>query len=296
MDTGFPSSDAQTDFSRARRRQVASRLARRLRGEPGDVHLILPFDEVIEALGRKSERRIGLRTIPLDSIVGTVDRTREFDRNFRPTTRRVRRRWQRIAEAIRRGEGMPPIDVYRIGDLHFVKDGHHRVSVARALGHKDINAFITEVLTQVGANQEIRLRDLPLKSHERLFYERVPLPDAAHRRIQLSDEWRYAALAEAVEAWGFRAMQVRGELMSRAEVAMSWFSEEYEPVIELLREADLIGRGTETEAYMRIAQLRYLVLRTHEWDDAVVEAIRQDLAHPGLDDDTMVRRLRRELK
>jgi hypothetical protein len=77
---------------------------------------------------------------------------------------------------------------------------------------------------------------------------------------------------------------------------MSWFTEEYEPVIELLREADLIGRGTETEAYMRVAQLRYLVLRTHEWDDAVVEAIRQDLEHPGLDDDTMVRRLRRELK
>ena len=87
MDTGFPSSDAQSDFGRARRRQVASRLARRLRGEPGDVHMILPFDEVIEALGRKGERRLGLQTIPLDSIVGTVDRTREFDRNFRPTTR-----------------------------------------------------------------------------------------------------------------------------------------------------------------------------------------------------------------
>jgi hypothetical protein len=91
-------------------------------------------------------------------------------------------------------------------------------------------------------------------------------------------------------------MQLRGDLLGRPEVAMSWFTEEYEPVIELLREADLIGRGTETEAYMRVAQLRYLVLRTHEWDDAVVEAIRQDLEHPGLDDDTMVRRLRRELK
>jgi hypothetical protein len=124
----------------------------------------------------------------------------------------------------------------------------------------------------------------------------VPLREDARQRIKLSDEWRYAALAEAVEAWGFRAIQDTGELMSRAEIAMAWFAEEYEPVIALLREADLVGRGTETEAYMRVAALRYLVLRTHEWDDAIVEAVRHDLQSPGLDDDTMVRRLRREFK
>jgi hypothetical protein len=295
-DTGLPSADAQYDFNRARRRRALARLSARLRGEPSDVNHILPFEEVVQALGQIGERRLGLQVIPLDSIVGTVDRSREFDRRFRPTTQRVRPRWERIAVAQRRGEGMPPIDVYRIGEMHFVKDGHHRVSVARALGHKDINAYVTEILTQVGANREIRLSDLPLKSHERLFYERVPLPADARARIELSDEWRYAALAEAVEAWGFRAIQDRGEVMSRAEVALTWFKDEYEPVIELLQEADLIGSGTETEAYMRVSHLRYLVLRTHEWDDAVVEAIRQDLTHPSQDDDTMVRRLRRELK
>ncbi len=295
-DTGLPSADAQFDFNRARRRRALAALSARLRGEPSDVNHILPFEEVLQALGQTGERRLGQQVITLDSIVGTVDRSREFDRRFRPTTQRVRPRWERIAVAQRRGEGMPPIDVYRIGDMHFVKDGHHRVSVARALGHKDINAYVTEVLTQVGANREIRMSDLPLKSHERLFYERVPLPQDARARINLSDEWRYAALAEAIEAWGFRAIQDRGEVLSRAEVALSWFKDEYEPVIELLTEADLIGRGTETEAYMRVSHLRYLVLRTHEWDDAIVEAVRQDLAHPSGDDDTMVRRLRRELK
>ena len=295
-DTGLPSADAQFDFNRSRRRRALSQLATRLRREPSDVNHILPFEEVVQALGRRGERRLGQQLVTLDSIVGTVDRGREFDRRFRPTSQRVRPRWERIAAAQHRGEGMPPIDVYRIGDLHFVKDGHHRVSVARALGHKDINAFVTEILTEVGANREIRLRDLPLKSHERLFFERVPLPEEGRKRIQLKDEWRYAALAEAVEAWGFRLIQDRGELMSRAEVALSWFKEEYEPVIELLREADLIGRGTDTEAYMRVSALRYLVLRTHEWDDAVVETLRHDLTSPGVDDDTMVRNLRRELK
>ncbi len=230
-DTGFPIQDAQGDFSRARRRQALSRLARRLRREPDDVNLILPFDEVIDALGWRGERYLGLEVIPLDSIVGTVDRSRDFDRSFRPTSRRVRRRWEGIAAAVRRGQSMPPIDVYRIGDLHFVRDGHHRVSVARALRLDTIDAYVTEVITAVGAEQRTRLRDLALKGHERLFFERVPLPPGLRARIQLADEWRYAELAESVEAWGFRAMQGLGEFLTREAVAERWFSEEYDPVV-----------------------------------------------------------------
>src|SRR5919106_358243 len=294
--TGFPEQDAQTDFSRARRRQQLARLVGRLRREPDDVNVILPFDEVVQALGRRSERYLGLQTIELDSIVGTVDRTREFDRRFRPTSRRLRQRWERINKAMRQGEGMPPIDVYRIGELHFVKDGHHRVSVARALGYEVIEAWVTEVITELGAERTIRLADLPLKSHQRLFFERVPLPADAREEIKLSDEWRYAALAEAVEAWGFRVIQGRGEALSRAEVAEAWFTEEYKPVVEMLREADLVRRGTETESYMRVSHLRYLILRTHEWTDDVIERLRAELDHPTWEEDTMVRRLRKELK
>jgi hypothetical protein len=295
-DTGLPSADAQFDFTRARRARALARLAARLR-RTDDVNHILPFEEVATALGRVGERRLGEQLIELDSIVGTVDRSREFDRAFRPTSPRVRERWQRINLAQRRGEAMPPIDVYRIGELHFVKDGHHRVSVARALGHRDINAYVTEVLTEVGADRQIRLKDLPFKSHQRLFYERVPLSPEARERIDLHDEWRYAALAEAVEAWGFRAMQARQEEMSRHDAAEAWFSEEYVPVVEMLHEAHLIPKGvTETEAYMKVSHLRYLILRTHEWDDAVIDAIRRDLEHPGQEDDTMIRKLRRELR
>jgi hypothetical protein len=295
-DTGLPEADAQFDFGRARRRRALARMAAALRREPSDVNVILPFEEVVEALGRRGERRLGLQTIPLDSIVGTVDRSREFDRAFRPTSSRVRPRWERIAMAQRKGQEMPPIDVYRIGELHFVKDGHHRVSVARELGYDVIDAYVTEVITELGADRAIRLHDLALKSHERLFFERVPLGAGERAQIKLSDEWRYAALAEAVEAWGFRASQVRGELTSRAEVAEAWFHEEYEPVVEMLREADLVRRGTETETYMRVAHLRYLILRTHSWDDEVIEAVRRELETPSWEEDTMVRRLRKELK
>jgi hypothetical protein len=295
-DTGLPQTDAQFDFGRARRKRALSQIAARLRRE-GDLSTILPFEEVVRALGRRDERSLGLKTIDLDSIIGTVDRGREFDRSFRPTSGRVRPRWERINTAQRKGQEMPPIDVYRIGELHFVKDGHHRVSVARALGFNKIDAYVTEIVTELGAGREIRLGDLPLKSHQRLFFERVPLPADARADIKLSDEWRYAALAEAIEAWGFRVSQDRGELMTRSAVAEEWYDDEYRPVVEMLREAELIRRGmTETEAYMRVAHLRYLILRTHEWDDDVIEAVRRDLAAPGIEEDTMVRALRKELK
>ena len=191
MDTGFTDQDAHTDFAKARRSHRLADLAKSLRREPDDINLILPFDEVVDALGKRGERRLGLQTIDLDSIVGTVDRTREFDRSFRPTSRRVRRRWEGIAKAMRRGEAMPPIDVYRVGELHFVEDGHHRVSVARQMGLEVIDANVTEIITEVGAGRETRVGDLALKSHERLFFERVPLPaearaaDRALRRVAL---------------------------------------------------------------------------------------------------------------
>ncbi len=276
-DTGSPRVDAQTDFTRARRRRALARLASRLRREPADFDLVLPFEEVVAALGRRGERHVGLESIPLDSIVGTVGRGRDFDRGFRPTSGRTRGRWERIATAARQGESFPPIDVYRIGEVHFVKDGHHRVSVARAQGLDTIDAYVTEVQTEVGADRRITLKDLPVKGHERLFYERVPLPREARQRIQLSDEWRYAGLAEGVEAWGFRLMQDRGEPLTREQVAREWFEEEYVPVVEMLREADLLGTGTETEAYIRISALRYLILRTHEWTDSVIERLRPEL-------------------
>jgi len=292
---GFPEQDAQTDFSRARRRHELAQIARRLRREPDDINVILPFDEVVEALGWRGERRLGLKTIDLDSIVGTVDRSREFDRDFRPTSRRLRQRWERIAKAMRRGEAMPPIDVLRIGELHFVRDGHHRVSVARQLRLDKIDAYVTEVVTEVGAERGTLPRDLPLKSHERLCYERVPLPPAARARIKFSDKRLYAELAETVEAWGFRAMQANREFMTREQVAELWFQEEYEPAIELLRAANLIGRGTEAEAYMRISALRYMLLRTHDWNDETIDRIRAALEHPRAED-TMVQELLRQMR
>ena len=277
LETGNTLTDAQSDFTRARRQSTLADVAHRMRRHSPDYNVILPFEEVAEALGRTWEKQLGLETIALDSIVGTVDRRKDFDRGFRPTSGRTRPRWERIAMAQRRGEAMPPISVYRVGDMHFVRDGHHRVSVARALGRDVIEAYVTEVGTTIGAGRSLTLSDLPLKGHERVFFERIPLPPDRRAALKLGDPWRYAELAENVEAWGFRLIQRRGEVLSREEVARAWFEDEYRPIVAMLREADLLGSGTEAEAYLRVTAERYRLLRTHTWNEEILERLKPEL-------------------
>jgi hypothetical protein len=274
--TGMPGVDAQHDFVRARRRASYAKLLVRLRRGPDDVGVILPYEEVVKALGFVSERSVGLQVVQLDAIVGTVDRGRDFDRRFRPTSGRVRSRWEQIAAAARRGDALPPVDLLRIGEIYFVRDGHHRVSVSRALGRTDIDAYVTEVITRVGVDRTITLEDLPLKSHERLFFERVPLPEQARSEIRLSDPEEFSELAEAVEAWGFRASQDRHVPLDRHQTALLWLETEYRPVVAMLHEARLIRKLTETEAYMRISAERYRLLRTHRWDDEILQRVIDD--------------------
>jgi hypothetical protein len=296
MNSGFSRADAESDFNRERRREALSRIAARLRSQPDDVSRVLPFEPVVEALGRRGEHDRGVETIPIGSIVGTVDRRPEtFDRAFRPRSPEVRARWERIAAARRRGEPMPPIDVYRVGDIHFVVDGHHRVSVARALGETTIDAHVREVSTEVGATSELKLGDLELKHHERMFHQRVPLPPSMRARIQLGDEWRYARLADYVEAWGFRVSLAAGRLLSRREAAERWFREDYEPIVRALDDTDIGGAGTETERYFRVAMLRYLLLHTHEWSDEVVERLVGEVRPPAAGDDTLVHKILDEM-
>jgi hypothetical protein len=274
VDTGFSVADAQNDFSRARRRQVLSRLASWVRHGPDDLDVMLPFDEVVSALGRAGQHSIGVQTIPVNSIVGSVDRTKEFDRRFRPTSGRVRERWQRLALAHRRGEAIPPIEVYRVGGLHFVYDGHHRVSVARTLNLADIDAYVTVVQTRLSAEGICYRSDLLIKDYRRIFLDRVPLSGTARAAVQLTDPWDYAVLAEAIEAWGFRLMQREGSFADRATLAQRWYDEEFLPVLRMAREAELIDTQTDAEAYIWVACERYRLIRTHRWDEEVITALR----------------------
>ncbi|AHK29855.1 hypothetical protein OPAG_04676 [Rhodococcus opacus PD630] len=269
-DTGFPAADAENDFTRQRRRAELSRLVSWLRREPDDVNEILPFDEVVAAVGRVGERSLGLQVIPVNSIVGSVDRTRDFDRFFRPTSTRVRERWQRLAAAQRRGESVPPIQVYRIGSMHFVSDGHHRVSIAYAMHWSTIDAYVTEIQTKISPDGIAQRGDLVIKDHRRLFLTRVPLSGPQRAAVFVTDPWEYAEISQSVEAWGFRLMQEVGEFLSRETVARRWFGEEFLPVVRMLRAAEMLPDHTDAEAYLWVARERYRLVRQHVWNDEII--------------------------
>jgi hypothetical protein len=166
------------------------------------------------------------------------------------------------------------------------------------MGDKDINANVVQVRTKLGANRELKLSDLPLKAHERVFHERVPLTPEQAERIQLSDEWRYAQLANLVEAWGYRVSLDRDRLLGRREMAQAWFTEDYEPLVAVLRELGLGGGGTETERYLRISMLRFLLLQTHDWTDEIAERLTGEMRSPSpaAEKDTMTHQILKELR
>jgi hypothetical protein len=186
---------------------------------------MLRFDDVVAALGRVAEHDLGLQTIPVQSIVGTVNRRNgEFDRMFRPRSRRLQRRWQRIAAARRRGETVPPIDVYRIGELHFVQDGHHRVSVARAHGDTTIDARVRAVQTTLAATDALMPGELRLTRKEQ--GARVPRAGAAAsggtRVSKLAGSKRGAGSSLRTPAW---CTTVRSPRVCREAELVSWWSE-----------------------------------------------------------------------
>lgn len=269
-----PRVDAETDFQRARRHQVLSRLAGFLRHDAGEANETLSFDEVVTALGRRGERSLGVQKVPLDQIVGSVDKVRDFDRRFRPTSDRSRQRWQRLAEKSRLGEYLPPIDVYKLGNLYFVRDGHHRVSVARMHGADSLDADVTEIDTVMSTDGLGGRRDLDGRNWGLRFLKRVPLTGERRAAINCTDPADYQRLAEMVEAWACRLMHEEGSYFDKPTMAVRWFDEEYTPVLKMIDEAGVRGPDeTGADAYLRVAGERYRLIREHQWSRDVMQKV-----------------------
>jgi hypothetical protein len=155
---GYMSLEEQVDvdFTRARRRALFRRLMSRLRDGPASDGLPC-FEDLRQKLGAVGGIRVGRRVVRVEQIAGSVGRSSEFDPVFLPTKASAGERWKRIDRAFHRGEELPPVSLYKIGDAYFVADGNHRVSVARYHGVEWIDAEVTEFRTSV-RDGEIVLR------------------------------------------------------------------------------------------------------------------------------------------
>jgi hypothetical protein len=144
-----------SDFSRARRRALLRRVLARLRRKPASTRL-LSFDDVRGAFRADNRTYLGTRVVEVEKIVGSVGRWSDFDPSFLPARASVGERWKRIDRAFHRGEDLPPVDLYKMGEAYFVLDGNHRVSVARYHGAQWIDARVIEVGGPVSEKTRLR--------------------------------------------------------------------------------------------------------------------------------------------
>ena len=202
---------------------------------------LLPFTEVERRLGLTSQAYAGVRTIPVDRILGSLDRTVDFDRDFRPRDP-ASPRLQGLRAAFPTGD-FPPISVYEVGGAFFVVDGHHRVALSRELGVQFIDAEVIRLNTQYEIAPDIDVLTLVhTQEHQRFMREtglEVARPDA---RFELLRPDAYGALLSVVQAFAYRRSRQVGRLLEPAETASDWYEEEYRPAVEAIHEIGLPER------------------------------------------------------
>jgi hypothetical protein len=156
----LPEQEAAEEFASARNKALLRRIGAFLRRHSNSNRL-LSFDEATEGLGPWRHTYLGSLTVPVESIVGSEGRYADFDDEFLPLQGSSEEKWRSVYAALRRGEGLPPVSLLKVGDAYFVRDGNHRVSVAHWLGVKALDAEVTEVRAAVPIEAAIFARDLP---------------------------------------------------------------------------------------------------------------------------------------
>jgi uncharacterized ParB-like nuclease family protein len=242
-------------FDAASRSVLVSELSAILTGRE---RMLLPLRAVVRAARMNGQVDRGLREIPLVQIRGSEGRTNDFDATFHPLRPHLRARWTRLYTLIQEGREMPPIEVYRVGEVYFVKDGHHRVSIARRLGWDTIRAHVVEVRTRAPLAADVDSEDLLMVAEYARFLERTQLdrmrPEA---RIHCSNLGRYDVIFEHIEGHRYFLGAERGEEVSLAEAAASWYDAVYRPVTavaERQRLADRLPGWTEADIYLALTR------------------------------------------
>ena len=264
---------ARTDFETARIQAFLRDAGAILRG---DTRPLLSFDEVRRAARLEGQSYTGLKDVPIADIRGSVGRPNDFDASFLPVKPQLRKRWAQLDEAMRRGEPVPPIEVYHLGDVYFVKDGHHRVSVARHLGWKTIPARVIEVKTRAPLTGEMDSAAL-LQAREYVdFLERTQLDRVRpHASIAVSRLGRYDRILEDILGHRyFMGLQQYREV-SIAQASASWYDNVYKPIADLIREYDILSHfpgRTEADMYLWITA-RWLELSRAQKPAGPAEAI-----------------------
>jgi hypothetical protein len=249
---------SRSNFQEARRRALLAALRDLLLGQSVEM---LSLAEVRARLNVRGQRSLGRHAVPIDHIVGSEGRYGDFDRRFLPRSDKLGGRWSSIDQARLRSVELPPVDLYKIGDIYFVRDGNHRVSVARQQGVAYIDADIVELIVDIPLGPDLSVRDLLLKEEYSDFLEWTDLhtlrPD---ERIEFSELGGYLDLVRHINAHRYYLGQQLQRDIGREEVVADWYDSVYVPIVRVISEQNLLrqfpGR-TEADLYRWIMDHRW---------------------------------------
>jgi hypothetical protein len=248
------------DYRRARLRAFFSGILAAVSGHPRQ---LLAFEQVREKLHLGGPVYRGVKTVPLAKVVGSVDRYRDFDRAFMPTQSHTEDRWRRVNRAWYQDVSLPPVVLYQVGDVYFVVDGHHRVSVARDKGQEFLDAEVREVRPRVPLTPDVRPEDLERLGAKVEFLERTQI-DGLLPAVDIAPTilGGYDRLIEhlAVHRY-FLGLELQREV-STEEAIRRWYETLYRPVVDVVRASGILEDftdRTETDLYLWVMDhLHYL--------------------------------------
>ncbi len=254
------SEQARADFQRARFKAFMNRVWGTLSGQPST---LLSYDEIKEKLHIGGPIYRGVKTVRVDQIAGSLNRYHEFDRVFLPASDKLAARWQRVSSAFYEEISLPPVVLYKVGQVYFVVDGHHRVSVAREQGQLYIEAEVRECATRVNITPNIKPEDLEVLGNKVRFLERTSLdslkPDA-NIKLTIPDGFDRMLEHIAVHRY-FMGIDWKRDI-SEEEAIAHWYENVYMPVIHVIRDTDILKEfptKTEGDLYLWVLDhQRYL--------------------------------------
>jgi len=261
-------SSAILDFREARQQAALQEVLARLTGKSNE---LLSYEEVARKLKLLARTERGVQMIPLNAIVGSVGRYNDFTRTFLPRQDSDQHRWVGVKAAFSDPEspGLPPIEVYKVGEAYFVLDGNHRVSVARQEGLTHIEAHVIEVQTKIPLSPDVQPDDLIVKAEYADFLEQTGLADLRpDADLSMTVPGQYQKLREQIEVHRyFMGLEQQREI-PYAEGVTDWYDMVYLPVVLAIRDRGVLrwfpGR-TETDLYLWVSEHRWLLEKELGW-------------------------------
>ena len=274
--------EARDDFNRARKQAFFSQVFGLFSTERRE---LLSLQEVKDVLKPRGETYRGMQTVPIERIVGSEGRYRDFNKQFLPRHEYLRNRWQRVDMAHLSDVILPPITLYEICGLYFVRDGNHRVSVAKAQGVYSIDAEVVALDTEISLAESLTRENLrkAVIAHERAqFYKRLSIeriiPEA---RLTVSATGRYDALTNHIYGHKYYLNEYETAEISVERALKSWYEHVYLPIVDIIRASSLMARfpgRTETDLYLWIVK-HWHELKERYGQDFPVQDAAKDYSH-----------------